>query len=949
MTKNTKEQQQQTGMIFSFYSYKGGVGRSQLCANVAAYLCHKKNKRVLLLDWDFEAPGLHYYFGKKDTDLQVKGSLELLEDYTAMMLTQEKVSQEDYQGVEPANIINVLTAKGWKEETRGCVDLIPAGYYDQEYSNRINNFNWFQFYNRLDGKVYIEWLKKQLKQLHYDYILIDSRTGINDYSGICNLHLPDANIVVMAANSQNIMGCKNLIDQIIHHPYTQHENQYRTKYILPVLSRINVNNPNFDHWADQFVQHFQPLMEHWETALPNAFKADIFRDFYLEKTLLEDMPQYSAGENILFERRGQRIHRSSFAAKFANLAQYLEDLKEKGKIQLEEQVDRDAWEYYAQEAELLYKEGKEDITRKEVAFAYEQAGDRANAERFGGTVELFLEEFKDYFVAGKYEEAERVLLEVLKIDNKNVDAYMGLSRVYERLKQRHKAIDILQRAINAGIKSEDIYFEIGVLYDYEKHHNKAIENYQRALEIKSDDHYALNNMGGCYYEICEYDKAIESYQKALDIKPDKHEAYNNMGSAYGEKGELDKAIESYQKAIDIKPDFHEAYNNMGVAYNNKGETAKAIACHQKALEIKPDFYQARHNLGYVYEQKGELQQAIQQYKKAIQINYQFIPSREALASLYQSQNQPQKAQKILQELQELEPSNPQWPIQLARLYRQQQQWQAAKTTLDKALQTNQKAILETLKNNSKEDPQNPEVYIELGRAYHQLHRWGKALNNYEKALQLAPNHAIASTLIGNVYSSKGSWHIALEYYHKSLSINPNSDYIHYRLGYAYVAIGNYPAAIEHYQKSLALNPNNKSSRNNLGVAYHKNGQSQQAVEIYLQSLTMDEDHEVYNNNIGYLYLMTGELEKAFHYLQHSLELGLLDFANRNLGHYHLIKEKQEQALAHYQASWQAFETKAEFWSGMENDFQYLKQYGLTLDTYEAIKTALLDWIAEQEQ
>lgn len=811
MTKNTKEQQQQTGMIFSFYSYKGGVGRSQLCANVAAYLCHKKNKKVLLLDWDFEAPGLHYYFGKQDTDLQVKGSLELLEDYTAMMLTQEKVSQEDYQGVEPENIIQVLTAKGWKEEVRGCVDLIPAGYYDQEYNSRINNFNWFQFYNRLDGKVYIEWLKKQLKQLDYDYILIDSRTGINDYSGICNLHLPDANIVVMAANSQNIMGCKNLIDQIIHHPYTQHENQYRTQYILPVLSRINVNNPNFDHWADQFVQHFQPLMEHWDTALPNAFKAEIFRDFYLEKTLLEDMPQYSAGENILFERRGQRIHRSSFAAKFANLAQYLEDLKEKGKIQLEEQVDRDAWEYYAQEAELLYKEGKEDITRKEVAFAYEQAGDRANAERFGGTVELFLEEFKNYFVASKYEEAEKVLLEVLKIDNKNVEAYVGLSRVYKMLKQYSKAEAILLKAIDVGSNDVSLYIDKGIIYGI---------------------------MG--------------KYSKAEDI---------------------------LLKAVDIDP-------------NN-------------------------------------------------------IPSRVALANLYQ--NQPQKAQKILQELQDLDPSNPQWPIQLARLYRQQQQWQAAKTTLDKALQHHPKAILETLKKNSKEDPKKPEVYIELGRAYHQLHRWGKALNNYEKALQLAPNHAIASTLIGNVYSSKGSWHIALEYYHKSLSINPNSDYIHYRLGYAYVAIGNYPAAIEHYQKSLALNPNNKSSRNNLGVAYHKNGQSQQAVEIYLQSLTMDEDHEVYNNNIGYLYLMTGELEKAFHYLQHSLELGLLDFANRNLGHCYLVKGEQAQALNYYQASWQAFDSKAEFWSGMENDFQYLKQYGLTLDTYEAIKTALLDWIAEQEK
>ena len=208
-------------MIFSFYSYKGGVGRSQLCANVAAYLCHKKNKRVLLLDWDFEAPGLHYYFGLEEKNITVDGSLELLEQYMALMLTKENVTSADYQSFDnKGSILNLVKAKGWKEQQKGCVDLIPAGRYEEAYIPRVNNFNWFQFYNQLDGQVYIEWLKQQLKELEYDYILIDSRTGINDYSGICNLHLPDANIVVMAANSQNMKGCNNLINQIINHPYT---------------------------------------------------------------------------------------------------------------------------------------------------------------------------------------------------------------------------------------------------------------------------------------------------------------------------------------------------------------------------------------------------------------------------------------------------------------------------------------------------------------------------------------------------------------------------------------------------------------------------------------------------------------------------------------------------------------------------------------------------------
>src|SRR6185503_11670481 len=49
------------GQILTFYSYKGGVGRSMGLANVAALLS-KWRRRVLIVDWDLEAPGIESYF-----------------------------------------------------------------------------------------------------------------------------------------------------------------------------------------------------------------------------------------------------------------------------------------------------------------------------------------------------------------------------------------------------------------------------------------------------------------------------------------------------------------------------------------------------------------------------------------------------------------------------------------------------------------------------------------------------------------------------------------------------------------------------------------------------------------------------------------------------------------------------------------------------------------------
>ena len=49
------------GEIVTFYSYKGGTGRTMALANVA-WILASNGYRVLTVDWDLESPGLHRYF-----------------------------------------------------------------------------------------------------------------------------------------------------------------------------------------------------------------------------------------------------------------------------------------------------------------------------------------------------------------------------------------------------------------------------------------------------------------------------------------------------------------------------------------------------------------------------------------------------------------------------------------------------------------------------------------------------------------------------------------------------------------------------------------------------------------------------------------------------------------------------------------------------------------------
>src|SRR5690349_1707578 len=81
--------------IFTFYSFKGGVGRTMAAANAACVLAAKYKRRVILVDWDLDAPGLHWYFNLSDQELRDrKGLMDYLEDF------RDEV-RRGAEGVEP--------------------------------------------------------------------------------------------------------------------------------------------------------------------------------------------------------------------------------------------------------------------------------------------------------------------------------------------------------------------------------------------------------------------------------------------------------------------------------------------------------------------------------------------------------------------------------------------------------------------------------------------------------------------------------------------------------------------------------------------------------------------------------------------------------------------------------------------------------------------------------
>ena len=201
------------GTIFTFYSYKGGTGRTMALANVA-WILASRGKRVLVIDWDVEAPGLHRYFAPFLSDpklAETEGLMEFLAQYVVSVTKElpDGTSPDETWYQPHADIKRYAEPIQWQFPDGGSIDLVGAGRQNASYGVRVNGFDWDGFYRRFGGGAFLDESVRQMKAA-YDYVLIDSRTGISDTSGICTMHLPDALVVLYTLNNQSIEGASGI-------------------------------------------------------------------------------------------------------------------------------------------------------------------------------------------------------------------------------------------------------------------------------------------------------------------------------------------------------------------------------------------------------------------------------------------------------------------------------------------------------------------------------------------------------------------------------------------------------------------------------------------------------------------------------------------------------------------------------------------------------------------
>ncbi|WFE36003.1 FxSxx-COOH system tetratricopeptide repeat protein [Micromonospora sp. WMMD975] len=296
------------GRIVTFYSYKGGTGRSMALANMA-WILASNGHRVLVVDWDLEAPGLHRYFHPflPDTELtSTTGLMDMFWNYAAGMVDPSLDNREEWRE-KHADVLEYAVSLRHRFALGGFIDLLSAGRQDRSYASRAMSFDWDNFYDRLHGGSFIDEMRDSMRR-HYDYVLIDSRTGLNDTSGICTVQLPDILVICFTLNNQSVTGALAVADSV------RRQRADRELRILPVPSRVEDGEKARLETARSYVRHgFRRFLDNQSREERDRYWGDVeipYKIFYAYEEILAsvgDRPHQEGTLLAAYERLTARV------------------------------------------------------------------------------------------------------------------------------------------------------------------------------------------------------------------------------------------------------------------------------------------------------------------------------------------------------------------------------------------------------------------------------------------------------------------------------------------------------------------------------------------------------------------------------------------------------------------------------------------------------------------
>jgi tetratricopeptide (TPR) repeat protein/cellulose biosynthesis protein BcsQ len=310
------------GEVITFYSYKGGTGRTMALSNIAVLLARQQSATtpVLMIDWDLEAPGLHHYFEHQHE--HKPGVLEFFEACHEQLLRRQGATLDD-----DALAHEVLTAVGWEQyvsrvDEASQLYLMRAGRLDDTFPERLAAMEWETLFHRCPAlfRCFAERLSR-----HFRYVLVDSRTGRTDVAGICTTLLPRKLVLVFTPNRQSLEGVQALVKRATTYRRS-HEDEQRPLMVYPLPSRMEMDDSSLRaQWRrGDAARNIAGYQSGFEEVLRDSYGMQMVSlESYFDEVQLQQTRALAYGEQVAVRQEHGDGDRFSLTRTFESLLAWL--------------------------------------------------------------------------------------------------------------------------------------------------------------------------------------------------------------------------------------------------------------------------------------------------------------------------------------------------------------------------------------------------------------------------------------------------------------------------------------------------------------------------------------------------------------------------------------------------------------------------------------------------
>jgi MinD-like ATPase involved in chromosome partitioning or flagellar assembly len=223
----------------SFYSYKGGVGRTLLIANTAQFLA-MSGRRVVALDLDLEAPGLHHKLGSSDL-VPKAGAGELrgaVDELLGMLEGNERTNRLRETAI-PVDLPSGVN---------GSLFLIPAGSApSQAYWTALERLQNVLRSNRRNGglpEAILELQARIADEFDPEFLLVDSRTGITELGGLATSILADRVVCLTTMAPESVEGTRVVAEALRTAPRLSSQQPLRVDFLITRVPSESTTSDN---------------------------------------------------------------------------------------------------------------------------------------------------------------------------------------------------------------------------------------------------------------------------------------------------------------------------------------------------------------------------------------------------------------------------------------------------------------------------------------------------------------------------------------------------------------------------------------------------------------------------------------------------------------------------------------------------------------------------------